>query len=56
MTDVVITSATRTAIGSYGKGLAGSAALGSGRRWPRAAAIERAGIEPDQIDQSCSAT
>jgi acetyl-CoA C-acetyltransferase len=49
MTDVVIASAARTAIGSYGKGLAsvppsqlGSIAAG--------AAIDRAGIEPSQVD------
>jgi acetyl-CoA C-acetyltransferase len=49
MTDVVIASAARTAIGSYGKGLAsvppsqlGSIAAG--------AAIDRAGIEPGQVD------
>jgi acetyl-CoA C-acetyltransferase len=49
MTDVVIASAARTAIGSYGKGLAsvppsqlGAIAAG--------AAIDRAGIEPGQVD------
>ena len=49
MTDVVITSATRTAIGSYGKGLAGVPPSDLGAL-ASAAAIERAGIEPGQID------
>ena len=49
MNDVVIASAARTAIGSYGKGLAGVppselGAIAAG------AAIERASIAPDQID------
>jgi acetyl-CoA C-acetyltransferase len=49
MNDVVIASAARTAIGSYGKGLAGvpPSELGA---VAAAAAIERAGIEPGQID------
>jgi acetyl-CoA C-acetyltransferase len=38
MTEVVITSAARTAIGSYGRGLAG------------VPPSERAGIEPDRVD------
>ncbi len=48
MTDVVIASAARTAIGSYGKGLVDvpPADLGA---IASAAAIERAGIEPGQI-------
>jgi acetyl-CoA C-acetyltransferase len=49
MTDVVITSATRTAIGSYGKGLAGVPPSDLGAV-ASAAAIERAGIEPGQVD------
>jgi acetyl-CoA C-acetyltransferase len=49
MTDVVIVSAARTAIGSYGKGLASvpPAELGA---TVAAAAIERAGIEPARVD------
>jgi acetyl-CoA C-acetyltransferase len=48
MTDVVITSAARTAIGSYGKSLASvpPSELGA---IAAIAALERAGIEPDQI-------
>jgi acetyl-CoA C-acetyltransferase len=49
MTDVVITSAARTAIGSYGKSLAGVPPSDLGAA-ASAAAIERAGIEPGQID------
>jgi acetyl-CoA C-acetyltransferase len=49
MTDVVITSATRTAIGSYGKGLASVPPSDLGAL-ASAAAIERAGIEPGQVD------
>jgi acetyl-CoA C-acetyltransferase len=49
MTDVVITSAARTAIGSYGKGLAGVPPSDLGAL-ASAAAIERAGIEPGQVD------
>jgi acetyl-CoA C-acetyltransferase len=49
MTGVVITSAARTAIGSYGKSLAGvpPSELGA---IASTAAIERAGIEPSEID------
>jgi acetyl-CoA C-acetyltransferase len=49
MTDVVITSATRTAIGSYGKSLAGipPSELGA---VAASAALDRAGIEPNQVD------
>ena len=49
MTDVVIASAARTAIGSYGKGLASvpPSQLGA---IAAAAAIERAEIEPSQVD------
>ena len=50
MTDVVIASAARTAIGSFGRSLRevppselGATAAG--------AAIERAGLEPDQVEQ-----
>ena len=49
MTDVVIIAATRTAIGSYGKGLAGVPPSDLGAL-AGAAALDRAGIEPDQID------
>jgi len=49
MTDVVITSAARTAIGSYGKGLAGVVPSDLGAA-AASAAIERAGVEPEQID------
>jgi acetyl-CoA C-acetyltransferase len=49
MTDVVITSATRTAIGSYGKSLAGVPPSDLGAA-ASAAAIERAGIEPGQVE------
>jgi acetyl-CoA C-acetyltransferase len=48
MTDVVIASATRTAIGSYGKGLIDVPPSELGAIAARAA-IERAKIEPDQI-------
>jgi acetyl-CoA C-acetyltransferase len=49
MIDVVIASAARTAIGSYGKGLASvpPSELGA---VTAAAAIERAGIEPARVD------
>ena len=49
MTDVVIASAARTAIGSYGKGLASVPPSDLGAT-ASAAAIERAGIEPAQVD------
>jgi acetyl-CoA C-acetyltransferase len=49
MTDVVIASAARTAIGSYGKGLASVSPSDLGAT-AAAAAMQRAGIEPDQID------
>jgi acetyl-CoA C-acetyltransferase len=49
MTDVVIASATRTAIGSYGKSLAGVPPSELGRI-AADAAIARAGIEPSQVD------
>jgi acetyl-CoA C-acetyltransferase len=49
MTDVVIASAARTAIGSYGKSLAGVAPSDLGATAAKAA-IERAGIEPEQIE------
>src|SRR4051794_3894882 len=49
MTNVVITSAARTAIGSYGKSLAGVAPSDLGATAARAA-IERAGIAPEQIE------
>ena len=45
MTNVVITSAARTAIGSYGKSLAGVAPSDLGATAAQAA-IERAGIAP----------
>ena len=49
MTNVVITAAARTAIGSYGKSLAGVPATELGRT-AASAALERAGIEPDQVE------
>ncbi len=49
MTDVVITSAARTAIGSYGKGLAAVPPSDLGAT-AAAAAMARAGIEPGQVD------
>jgi acetyl-CoA C-acetyltransferase len=49
MTNVVITSAARTAIGSYGRGLASVPPSQLGTIAAQAA-IERAGIEPDQIE------
>jgi acetyl-CoA C-acetyltransferase len=49
MTDVVIASAARTAIGSYGKSLAGVPPSELGVT-ASTAALERAGIEPDQVD------
>jgi acetyl-CoA C-acetyltransferase len=49
VTNVVISSAARTAIGSYGKSLAGVPASELGAT-AAAAALERAQIEPDQVD------
>ncbi|HEY5318683.1 MAG TPA: acetyl-CoA C-acyltransferase, partial [Solirubrobacteraceae bacterium] len=49
MNDVVIASAARTAIGSYGKSLAGTAPSDLGAA-ASTAALERAGIEPDQVE------
>src|SRR3954452_10245952 len=49
MTNVVITSAARTAIGSYGKSLAGVAPSDLGATAAQAA-IERSGIAPEQIE------
>jgi acetyl-CoA C-acetyltransferase len=49
MTDVVIAAAARTAIGSYGKGLASIPPTQLGTI-AATAAIERAGIEPGQIE------
>ena len=49
MNDVVIASAARTAIGSYGKSLAGVAPSELGAA-ASVAALERAGIEPGQIE------
>src|SRR6185369_1868142 len=49
MTNVVIASAARTAIGSYGKSLAGVAPTDLGATAAKAA-IERAGIAPDQVE------
>ncbi|WP_027005692.1 acetyl-CoA C-acyltransferase [Conexibacter woesei] len=49
MTNVVISSAARTAIGSYGKSLAGVAPSDLGATAAKAA-IERAGIAPEQIE------
>ena len=50
MTDVVITSAARTAIGSYGRSLRDVPPSELGATVSRAA-IERAGLEPDQVEQ-----
>jgi len=49
VTNVVISSAARTAIGSYGKSLKGVPPTDLGAT-AATAAIERAGIQPDQID------
>jgi acetyl-CoA C-acetyltransferase len=49
MTDVVIASAARTAIGSYGKGLAGVPPSDLGAA-AASAAMDRAGIDPEQVD------
>jgi acetyl-CoA C-acetyltransferase len=49
MTNVVITSAARTAIGSYGKSLAGVAPSDLGAAAARAA-LERSQIAPEQIE------
>jgi acetyl-CoA C-acetyltransferase len=49
MTNVVITSAARTAIGSYGKSLAGVAPSDLGAA-AAVAAIERAQISPEQVE------
>jgi acetyl-CoA C-acetyltransferase len=49
LTNVVISSAARTAIGSYGKSLAGVAPSDLGATAAQAA-IERAGIAPEQIE------
>jgi acetyl-CoA C-acetyltransferase len=49
MTDVVIASAARTAIGSYGKSLTDVPPSELGRI-ASMAAIERAGIEPEQVE------
>lgn len=50
MREVVIVSAARTAIGSFGGSLAGIAAADLGAAAARGA-IERAGIKPDQIEE-----
>jgi acetyl-CoA C-acetyltransferase len=49
MTNVVIASAARTAIGSYGKSLAGVPPSDLGAT-AAVAALERAGVEPDQVE------
>ena len=49
MTDVVITSAARTAIGSYGKSLAGVTPSDLGAA-AASAALERAGVEAERVD------
>jgi acetyl-CoA C-acetyltransferase len=49
VTNVVISSAARTAIGSYGKSLAGVAPTDLGAT-AASAAIARAGLEPEQIE------
>ncbi len=50
MTDVVISSAARTAVGSYGKSLRDVPPSQLGAHAARAA-LERAGIEPAQVEQ-----
>jgi acetyl-CoA C-acetyltransferase len=50
MTDVVITSAARTAIGAFGRSLRDVAPTELGAIVARAA-VERAGLEPDQVEQ-----
>jgi acetyl-CoA C-acetyltransferase len=49
LTNVVISSAARTAIGSYGKSLAGVSPSDLGATAARAA-IERSGVSPEQIE------
>src|ERR1700729_4171990 len=49
MTDVVIASAARTAIGSYGKSLASVPPSDLGAT-AAAASLERAGLQPDQVE------
>jgi acetyl-CoA C-acetyltransferase len=49
LTNVVISSAARTAIGSYGKSLAGVSPSDLGATAARAA-IERSGLKPEQIE------
>ena len=51
MTDVVIASAARTAIGSYGKSLAGVPPSDLGAT-AAAAALERAGLRPEEVEQA----
>jgi acetyl-CoA C-acetyltransferase len=55
MNDVVISSAARTAIGSYGKSLAGVAPSELGRIAAQAA-LERAQVQPTRSSTSYSAT
>ena len=50
MTSVVITSASRTAIGSFGRSLRDVPPTELGATVARVA-IDRAGVEPDQVDQ-----
>ena len=50
MTDVVISSAARTAVGGYGKSLRDVPATDLGAIVARAA-LERAGLEGAQVDQ-----
>src|ERR671927_212184 len=50
MRDVVIASAVRTPIGGFGKSLAGVATTDLGATAAKAA-IERSGLQPEQIDQ-----
>src|SRR5918912_2665940 len=50
MRDVVIASATRTAIGGFGKSLAGVPTTDLGATAAKAA-IERANIQPEQVEQ-----
>src|ERR1035441_1466973 len=50
MTDVVIASAARTAIGTFGRSLRDVPPTELGATVARSA-IERAGLEPDQVEQ-----
>ena len=49
--EIVIVSAVRTAVGSFGKGLAGTPVVELGRHVV-AALLERTGIAPEQVDET----